>query len=313
MKKIIPLTLFISLALASCDTGGSTTPKDMTPPSVSLSGSQSGTAVSLTATATDASPITKVEFYRGTSTTPFYTDTAAPYNATYSVSSTDNGTVSFTAKAYDNAGNVGQGGTTVNVYVAPPATKTLYQGVWLWLTINAQGDVTRSGLAVYDEEGNLNYGKVAAGVYGEYAVPTDYNSTFTAQGFTILGPVTESGLLQARFLKGTTPDSTQMDILADDDDNIWGQLDNGSAFFFDDDAELRNDDGTSTVVSFGMGQISDQLPNGAIQTQALSNVLKTLNLKSVNTFRATGTAPRINAEAQTRAFLQQHMKTVTTR
>ena len=63
----------------------------------------------LTATASDAVGIAKVEFYRGT--TLIATDTAAPYSQVVDLVPADAGTIAFTAKAYDAAGNV----TTSNV------------------------------------------------------------------------------------------------------------------------------------------------------------------------------------------------------
>ena len=83
---------------------------DTQPPTVSISSPASGTTyttaqtVTISATASDNVGVTKVEFYdngvlKGT-------DTASPYSTAWSISSANNGSHSWTAKAYDAAGNV---------------------------------------------------------------------------------------------------------------------------------------------------------------------------------------------------------------
>lgn len=89
---------------ASCAGG----PSDTTAPTSSLSLTPSNLtaagSINLTATATDNVGVTRVEFYRGT--TLIATDTTAPYShADPFSSSAQNGTYSYTAKAFDAAGN----------------------------------------------------------------------------------------------------------------------------------------------------------------------------------------------------------------
>jgi hypothetical protein len=82
---------------------------DTTPPSVSITSPASGSTytttqtVTLTVSASDNTGIAKVEFYDGT--TLVATDTASPYTYAWPVSSSGNGTHSWTAKAYDTSGN----------------------------------------------------------------------------------------------------------------------------------------------------------------------------------------------------------------
>ncbi|GEM44916.1 glycosyl hydrolase family 18 protein [Deinococcus cellulosilyticus] len=81
---------------------------DTIAPTVSLAASPTSLTaagnVNLTATASDNVGVTKVEFYRGT--TLIATDTTAPYTYADSFSSSaQNGTYSYTAKAFDAAGN----------------------------------------------------------------------------------------------------------------------------------------------------------------------------------------------------------------
>ena len=86
---------------------------DTTAPTVQLFGAPTGLiapgTTTLTATASDAVGIAKVEFFRGA--TLIATDTAAPYSQVVNLGVADAGTIAFTAKAYDAAGNV----TTSNV------------------------------------------------------------------------------------------------------------------------------------------------------------------------------------------------------
>ena len=58
----------------------------------------------LAATASDAVGVTKVEFFRGA--TLIGTDTTAPYEQAVAFTPADIGSVAFTAKAYDAAGNI---------------------------------------------------------------------------------------------------------------------------------------------------------------------------------------------------------------
>jgi hypothetical protein len=93
---------------------------DVTPPTVSLSSSAATVTtagnVTLTATASDAVGVARVEFYDGT--TLLGSDTTAPYTFVGAFTSANNGTHSFTARAYDAAGNVGSSSAvtvTVNI------------------------------------------------------------------------------------------------------------------------------------------------------------------------------------------------------
>jgi hypothetical protein len=96
-------------------TGSTSTPSvrpentgpDTTPPAVSLASSastvsSSGT-ITLTANASDNVGVAEVDFYRDG--VKIGTDSAAPYTCTVTLSSSDNGTLTFTAVAMDAAGN----------------------------------------------------------------------------------------------------------------------------------------------------------------------------------------------------------------
>ncbi len=101
---------------------------DTTPPTVSLASSSSNVtaagSVTLTATATDNVGVSKVEFYEGT--TLLGTKTAAPYTQSIAYTSTNNGSHSYTAKAYDAAGNVTTStAVTITVNISTGTTGTL--------------------------------------------------------------------------------------------------------------------------------------------------------------------------------------------
>ena len=98
---------------------------EKTPPTVALTSPLPGAvlagAVTLSATASDASGISKVEFYangvlKGTSFAA-----ASPYTFNWNTTLVPNGTYSLTAKAYDKAGNTTVS-ATVSVTVANPDT-----------------------------------------------------------------------------------------------------------------------------------------------------------------------------------------------
>ena len=80
---------------------------DTTPPTVSLSASSTSVTtagtLTLNATASDAGGIARVEFRDGGNS--FSTDTSAPYSASVALTSANNGTHTYTARAVDNAGN----------------------------------------------------------------------------------------------------------------------------------------------------------------------------------------------------------------
>ncbi|ADV65794.1 glycosyl hydrolase [Deinococcus maricopensis] len=99
--------------------GPGTTPTDA-PPTVSVTATPStltsaGT-VTVNASASDDKGVTKVEFLRNGAV--FATDTTAPYSATQSYASGQNGTYTYSARAYDTAGqSTTSGNATVTVNI----------------------------------------------------------------------------------------------------------------------------------------------------------------------------------------------------
>lgn len=80
---------------------------DSVSPTVTLASSSAtvttASTINLTATAADNVGVTKVEFYRGAML--ITTDLTSPFTSSVALSNADNGTLSFTAKAFDAAGN----------------------------------------------------------------------------------------------------------------------------------------------------------------------------------------------------------------
>ena len=99
------------MAAPVADQTDPTDPADTELPAISLDSIPasatytSAQTVSIDANASANEGVARVEFYKDSELVE--TDEAAPYSCPWSISSADNGTHSWTAKAYDNAGNVG--------------------------------------------------------------------------------------------------------------------------------------------------------------------------------------------------------------
>ncbi len=98
-----------SFSNIACATTDASSGGDTTAPSVSITSPSSGSTyttaqtVSINASASDNVGVTQVRFYRGS--TFMGSDSTSPYSYGWSVSSSTNGTHSWTARAYDAAGN----------------------------------------------------------------------------------------------------------------------------------------------------------------------------------------------------------------
>jgi endoglucanase len=121
-----------SIAIGGGGGGSGSGSPDTTPPTVSLASSSTSVtaagSISLNATASDNVGVVRVEFRDGT--TLLNTITAAPFSTSVSLTSANNGTHTYTAKAFDAAGNattstpvsvsvnIGTGGTGTGFTVA---------------------------------------------------------------------------------------------------------------------------------------------------------------------------------------------------
>ena len=99
---------------------------DTTAPTVSVASSGTSGTITFTATASDNTGVTRVEFLVDGALSS--TSTTAPYSAAFNSTSVTNGTHSLTAKAYDAANNVGTSAAvsfTVNNTVADTTAPTV--------------------------------------------------------------------------------------------------------------------------------------------------------------------------------------------
>jgi chitinase len=139
---------------------------DTTAPTVSISSPGPSTYTSaqgvvITATAGDNVGIQRVEFYDGV--TLKTTDTTSPYTYTWNINGANNGAHSFTAKAFDAAGNnTTSTAVTLTVAISGPGSAVLE-----W-DANTEGDL--AGYRVY-------YG-TSSGAYGA-PLPAGPNPTYT--------------------------------------------------------------------------------------------------------------------------------------
>ncbi|GGR56566.1 hypothetical protein GCM10008959_17940 [Deinococcus seoulensis] len=98
-----------------------TTPSDTTAPTVTLTATpnpvttEATNNLTLKADANDATGVTRVEFFEGT--TKVGEDTSSPFEFTTSVNALNNGKRTYTATAYDAAGNKASGSTEVTVAI----------------------------------------------------------------------------------------------------------------------------------------------------------------------------------------------------
>src|SRR5437899_4932420 len=156
-----PVSLTVNLSASS----------DTTPPTVSISSPTAGNSysftqtVSIVASAFDNVGVTKVEFYdggvlKGTATT-------APYSYPWSIAQADDGTHTWTAKAYDAAGNTATSAAVLLYVNIVPSTNWVRQ----FGGPNA-GDVAIGRASALDPFGNvvLAATQIGTGNYGGTSV-----------------------------------------------------------------------------------------------------------------------------------------------
>jgi len=124
MALLVILGLFIMGQSGCTGCGGGGVTGDTTKPNVIITSPANNSTVSWTitiqATATDNVGVVKVEFYIDSNKVG--EDTSTPYEYNWNTTSYTNGTHTITAKAYDNAGNIGESAiVTVNINNAPRA------------------------------------------------------------------------------------------------------------------------------------------------------------------------------------------------
>jgi len=128
-------------------------------------------AVNFTVNASDADgTVSKVEYYSGSSTTPFATVTASPFS--YSWTNVAAGTYSITAKAYDNVGASTTSAAVSISVTTPSGVATVYQDC----------NYATTGYAVNLQAGNYTTAQlVAAGIRDN-----DISSIKVAAGYQVI-------------------------------------------------------------------------------------------------------------------------------
>lgn len=161
-------------------------PPDAGAPTVSITSPASGTAftapqtVTLTASAFDSAGVTKVEFYRGAAL--MGTDTSPPYAHDWPVTSGDNGTHVWTARAYGPTASTVSSPVTLYVDiptadgVAPTVAIVVPTSAATWNTTN--GSVALGGTAA-DNVGvtSVNWANAANGTSGSMAGTTAWSGS----------------------------------------------------------------------------------------------------------------------------------------
>jgi aryl-phospho-beta-D-glucosidase BglC (GH1 family) len=113
---------------------------DTTLPTVSLASSAvavtTASSITLTATASDNIGVTRVDFLDGT--TLLGSDAAAPYTLAVALTAANNGTRSYTARAFDAAGNNRTSAAVTVTVNIPPAPGAVFR-------VNTQGRITKNG------------------------------------------------------------------------------------------------------------------------------------------------------------------------
>ncbi|WP_434027503.1 glycosyl hydrolase family 18 protein [[Pseudomonas] boreopolis] len=200
--------------LGTCGTTGGNTP-----PTVALTAPTAGTTysagatITLSAAASDSDgTISKVEFFRGT--TSLGSDTSAPYSVTWSGATA--GSYSLTAKATDNAGATTTSGAvpiTVNATSTDTTAPSVPTGLAstsqtsasITLAWSASTDAGGSGLAGYDvyRNGTL-VGSPTTPSYTDSALQPDTAYTYTVRARDNAGNVSaNSAQISVRTQAGT--------------------------------------------------------------------------------------------------------------
>jgi len=179
---------------------------DTTPPTVSLSSSSTNvtmaSSITLTATASDNVGISYVDFLRNGSF--FATDNTSPYTATVALTSSDNGTLSFVARAYDAAGNATSSSpVAVVVNVAAPVNQppvagftTSSSGLTL-STVNTSSDPDGNPLSYVWDFGDSTATSSATDPTHTYATPGTYTVSLAASDGLLSNTHTASVVITA--------------------------------------------------------------------------------------------------------------------
>jgi hypothetical protein len=187
---------------------------DTTSPTVSMTAPASGASyttaqtVTVSASASDNVGVSRVEFYRNGVLQG--TDTVSPYSYAWSVTSANNGTQTWTARAYDTAGNATTSNgvsCTVNIsssdttaptvwFTSPAAGSSYSSSQTVTLTASAMDNIAVTGVDFY--EGGILRGSDTT---APFTWPWSFSATdtgthsWTARAYDAAGNVGTSGVL----------------------------------------------------------------------------------------------------------------------
>ena len=194
-----------------------TVANDTTPPTVSLTAPSNNATVSgtvtISASASDNVAVSRVEFYLNGLLVS--TDSAAPYSCIWNTSTVVNGSYTWSARAYDAAGNVGQSGA-VSVTVAndttPPTASLTAPGNnatvsgTVAISANASDNVAVSRVEFYQNGTLLSSGSVAPYSYS-WNTTTVANGayTLTAKAYDAAGNVGQSANIAVTVNNQSSP------------------------------------------------------------------------------------------------------------
>jgi hypothetical protein len=204
MKKTLTYivsTIALATFLVACPPA-----PDVTPPTISLSSSSSNVvlagSIKLTATASDEVGVTKVEFFEGT--TKIGEDTSAPYEQSIDFNMTNNGTKTYTAKAFDAANNSTSSDpattVTVNIPDKTPPTVSLSSDVnsvttasTIKLTATAADNVGVAKVEFF--EGTKKIGEDLSAPFEQtidFLITNNGSKTYTAKAYDATNNATSS-------------------------------------------------------------------------------------------------------------------------
>jgi uncharacterized delta-60 repeat protein len=180
---------------------------DIVPPTISLSSDtnnvKTASTIKLTAAATDNVGVNKVEFFDGA--TKLGEDSSAPYEQSVDLTATNNGTKSYTSKAFDAANNSASSDpVTVTIAIdaqAPKVTlntpKTTITTVGqIIVTADASDDIGVTRVEFYRGTAKLSQDTSAPYELSvPYAIADNGTQSFSAKAYDAVGNVTQSSPL----------------------------------------------------------------------------------------------------------------------
>jgi subtilisin family serine protease len=276
-----------------------TVARDTTPPQVSLTSPAGGAvlsgAISVTATATDAYMVTRVEFYDGT--TLLGTDTTAPYSVSWNTRNSTNGSHSLTAVAVDDDGNAGTSAAVVvtldNDFTAPVTSitspssgATLIGTVVVYTTASDAKGVTRTELYAGTRLLGTSYSASSTFYWDTLAEPTG-EYILTAKAYDAVGNVGTSEPVAVTVARDTAPPSVTITS------PTAGATVEGSSSIFASAADNTRVNKVEFFVDGSLVGTSTHNYAASWNTRSVANGSHTLTAKAHDIYGNVGTSPAV--------------------